>query len=280
MVSCRLTTLREALSAAEVDVTRLLDNPLLHQLMDMQMPSLAVAVVHSKVEILHVKCQDISAELDQMTSDLRGKMAQQRAGILADLEGIEEWLGDAYSAVLLEPNRLLYPPNLVDEGSLKPRSEDSSVLGEEEEEWSRGSGVGEGSPPREQSNGEHQEMGEGAQEGVAGDEEEGVAGEEESVAGVHEGMADGDEGVADSEDSMAFQERSKDTGDEGVNGMDDDLSPSQTATMTSGEGSSEMDQSQSEGTGMRIGNEIVVGECTGNEIVKGEWNGNEIVVGG
>lgn len=232
---CRLRELRDNLTRDEGDVNKILDSPVLHHYLESHTPSPVAAVVHSKAEMVHMRCQGVAERLDDLIRELSGKIDQRREGIIKDLDGLEEWLGGAYSLVLLEPNRMLYQANLVDEGQLKPPSEGSS----EEGEWQ--------SP----------DVSGGSEEALGG---RGMAGGEE------EGCGTGGVAVEDREYSVQFsiseereveEEGLKDqlvnvedgSSEERVNGVEEqgegsDGSPSQTTTANSGE-----EKSTSEETG-------------------------------
>ena len=242
--------MRDDLSRHEREVRKILESPALQQYVESHTPSPAATVIHSKAEILHFQCQNLSESLDDCIAELAEKVERRREGIIMDLEGLEDWVGVAYSMVLLEPNRLMYPPNIVDEGNLRVQSEGSSVVGEGEEWQGRDQGSREGGV-----------VDDDAERGVAGSEEVGVAREEEGgvADGDHVGGAEGEEDTEftvqfslsqgegeeeeEEEGEMAKEEGAEtkeqvkngsgEVGEERVNDQEEDLSPSQTsATIT------------------------------------------------
>lgn len=228
----------ETTSAVDDELSKLLDSPRLQALFDIHAPSPAAAVVHSKAQLLQIRCQGLAEQLDGLISDLQEKIEQQKEQIISDLESIEDWMARAYALVLLEPNRYLYPENIVDEGSLRVRSEDSSLL--DEEEWQgHGSDVsqGEGEAPRECGDGEEEAVEGGVPDGQEGGASDGN-GFEEKEYDVRFSMSLSPENIDQEEGDEGVNEN----GGGGVNGIESD--PSQTGTMTSGEeGSSEATQS-------------------------------------
>ena len=266
------------LSKDKTDVDRILDSPSLHRYLDSHTPSPAAAVVHSRAEMLHMRCQGVVKDLDSCIAELSAKIEQRREGIITDLDGLEGWLQEAYSLVLLEPNRLLYPPGLVDEGQLKAPSEGSSVMGEEGEWQGRGSDVsgefeesqsagggGEEEGGAEGGLGENGGVSEELLRGSGSDDEEGVAEEDMEYSVLFTMSADPEE--EGQEEEPEGEEEQKGLNDEIVNGKeemgesgvndggeeinivkaeDSDDSPSQTATMETG--TSEEGKSTSEET--------------------------------
>lgn len=203
--------MRDNLSRDESDLDRILDSPSLLHYLESHTPSPAAAVVHSRAEMLHMHCQGVAESLDSCIAELSGKIERRREGIIKDLEGLEDWLGEAYSLVLLEPNRLLYPASLVDEGQLKPPSEGSSVLGEEGEWQRRGSDVSGAFEDVQGVGGDDEEEKEGcglgenggvSLEGHGTGDEGGVAEELLKGSGTEN---DGDEAEEDVEYSVLFK---------------------------------------------------------------------------
>lgn len=270
--------MRDDLSKDKADVDSILDSPSLHHYyVESHTPSPVAAVVHSKAEMLHMQCQEVIKNLDRCITELSAKIEQRREGIIEDLEGLEGWLIEAYSHVLLEPNRLLYPPGLVDEGQLKAPSEGSSVLGEEGEWQGRGSDVSGEFEEGQSAGGEgDEEVGCGLGEnggipeellGGDGPDDEGSVAEEEMEYSVLFSMAESP-GEEEQEEEEPEGEKEKGLSNEIVNGKgevgedgvndervnivkvnsqeDGDDLPSQTATTETGTG--EEGQSTSEET--------------------------------
>ena len=143
-------------------------------------------------------------------------------------------MGVAYAMVLLEPNRSLYSGNIVDEASLRARSESSSSM--DDEEWrGRGSDV---------SGGEDEE---GAGKSGRGDAEVGVADGEEGPEEDKEYEVSFRMSLSPEPDEVeeeGVNQEGVNGGGEGVNeGTGSDVTTSQTGTVTSGEESSDATQS-------------------------------------
>ena len=241
--------MKGGVSAVDADLTKLLDDPRLQAEFDIHSPSPAVTVVHSKAQLLQMRAQELSNRLDSLTSDLQQRMDEQREGMIEELEGVEDWMRVAYSVVLLEPNRLLYPSGVIDVMSLRARSVDSSSV-VSEEEWLGSSGRGSDVSGHGSDVGMGEEVSSRGEAEEAG-EEGGVEEREWSEAQEYdvefkmsldpeevdeEAGGGGGEGVND--DPAAVVEN----GEEGVIGSGSD--PSVTGTVTSGEGSSEVTQSE------------------------------------
>ena len=256
------------------DLDHILDNPSLQRLTDTHFPSPAATVVLSKAQMLHVRAQGMADQLDKQVLELRDRMDSQREAIIADLEELEAWLGHTYSYVLLEPNRYLYNEGLVDEESLRVRSEDSSTF-DEGEAWQQrrvsdasggsaevGGGVARGGRGEDEDGKEEVEEEGGMARGGRGEDEDGKEEAEEGGGGgvAGEGGEEEEEEIGDEEFTVEFsisqreEEEEEEEEEEGVAGREEVPSPTSThtETITSGEGSSDQSKSRSDETGMFV----------------------------
>ena len=279
---CRLTELRENLVKVEEELHGIIDNPHIQELLDMDLPSPAATVVHSKAEMLVLSCQGTITELDNLTVNLRRRIAQRKEDILGDLESLENWLDSAYSVILSEPNRFQYSPNIVDARYLRTYSQDSTYSSEEERRRTSSELKGLlGRDPAEGYDNGGSENGEEVRQGGVtpiADDNTNLENDIEKMLGSPEGSHKADvteysvnftmspnykeeeeeEEIVEEEglingvgEGVNYEEEDEEqiNGGEWVNGSEGGISsPSQTETMTSGE-SSEMDTSQSQSEG-------------------------------
>ncbi len=203
----RLKDLREELATSQTELHDLVDGPL-RLLLDVEMPSPAVTVVHSKAEMSLLKTQDLSSDLEALIQETEEKIEGRNSKIIAELEVMEEWVNTAYSRVLMEPNRYRYPPYILDEEHLNSLSESSSLYSSSEG-WASGRGSV-SFEPRGGSIG-----GGGGGEGSRLDSRQDDFVEEESMM-EDRGVRDGSEGVIDGFERVKDGSEEVKEGSEGV----------------------------------------------------------------